>query len=117
MPNNDYYDGSGPAGSSPKSDGWLPNVNWDGILGVIGGGAQAGFGLGDAASGMAGNGGFAEVGKTVGRAVARGAQDAYLDQYPGYGELWTYGAGGIGVTSLGWAAVAIAGAAIWLAVR
>lgn len=86
-----------------------------GFAGVVGAGASRGFGLGDAASGMAGT---AEeppaVRETFADRLRAGAQDAVLGQYPGYRTLWNYDASGLHVTQKGWIVVAGAGFALWL---
>lgn len=110
MPGPDYYDGVGPR------RGWYST--WESFATVIGGGAQNGFGLGDAGSGMAGNAGIAQVGRDMGRRVAERATDAVLGQYAGYGELWTYdAAAGVAVTPLGWAVGAAVGVALWMVLK
>lgn len=109
MPNRDYYEGV-----QPQSWG----DTWENFATIIGGGAQNGYGLGDAASGMAGNAGMVEAGKNMGRRIARGAQDAVLGEYPGYGELWGYDAAqGVQVTPLGWAAVAVVVIGAWMVLK
>ena len=82
-----------------------------GLAEAIGGGAASGFGLGDAASGMAGSEGTR---LPILDKIYQGATDAIAGQYPGYGVLWTYDSrDGVGVTSEGWMAVAAAGVALW----
>lgn len=84
---------------------------WDGLTAVFGAASGSGFGLGDAASGMAGNG---PQNLPILDKVYEGAVDAIAGQYPGYGTLWTYDTReGVGVTSEGWVAVAVAAVALW----
>lgn len=106
MPGNG---GIWPTPVEPVADrgGWLSD-----FFGVVGGGAVAGFGLGDAASGMAGNG--PQVSVPILDHVYEGAVDVIAGQYPGYGTLWTYDTqDGVGVTQEGWVAVAVAAVALW----
>lgn len=87
-----------------------------GLAGAVGAGAANGFGLGDAASGMAGQTAQGQTeAKPFFETVKRNATDAVLGQYPGYGDLWTYDtAGGLDVTEKGWIVLGVAAVGIWL---
>lgn len=100
-------------GTGQASGGWFGSI-WDGFATAVGGGAVAGFGLGDAGSGMAGNGAQAPVALPILDNLYQGAVDAVAGQYPGYGVFWTYDTReGVGVTQEGWVALAVAGVALW----
>lgn len=80
-----------------------------GFANAVGAGASNGFGLGDASSGMAGGAGQgSQIRQGFADRIKTGAQDAVLSQYPGRGVLWEYGADGVQVLPLGYAAGAAA---------
>lgn len=94
------------------ASGFWGNV-FGGIAETVGAGAGAGFGLGDAASGMDGDEGT-DVSTGLLDKIGQGAVDIVASQYPGYGTLWTYDTrDGVGITSAGWVAAAVAAAGVW----